>query len=179
MKRKITARLMPLEFILSVSSTLVLLYFGYFQGGNHVAESLLYSRESIYGTLVPLFGTMFGFIIATTALCLNLTDRERFAPLRKTKAYRKLWSYFLWTIVVLGMGAVVALLALAIDRVNAPVLPLAYLVMFFLLISACFLANCVYALKLIIDVATQEYVGRPGGRENTSPNLVGAADTDM
>ena len=38
--------------------------------------------------------------------------------------------------------------------------------------ATCFLANCVYALKLIVEVATQEYVGRPGGRANTSPNLV-------
>ena len=170
---------MPLELGFSVIAVLILLYVGYYRGGNLVAESLLlYSRDSIYGTLVQLFGTMFGFIIATTALCLNLTDRERFSPLRKTKAYRKLWNYFLWTIVVLGGGAMVTLSALVVDRNFAPILPFAYLVMFFLLLSTFFVANCVYALKLIIDVGTQEYVGGPGGRENASPNLVGAADTD-
>jgi fatty acid desaturase len=170
---------MSLELGFSVVAVLILLYVGYYRGGNLTAESLLlHSRDSIYGTLVPLFGTMFGFIIATTALCLNLTDRERFSPLRRTKAYRKLWNYFLWAIVVLGGGAIVTLSALVVDRNFAPILPLAYLVIFFLLISTFFVANCVYALKLIIDVATQEYVGRPGGRENTSPNLVETADAD-
>lgn len=179
MKRKITAHLMPLELGLSLVAVLILLYVGYYRDGNLVAESLLfYSRSSIYGTLVSLFGTMFGFTIATTALCLNLTDRERFSPLRQTKAYRKLWDYFLWTIVVLGGGVITTLLAFVVDRDIAPVLPLAYLVVFFLLLSTFFVANCVYALKLIIDVASQEYVGRPGGRENTSPNLVGVADAD-
>lgn len=173
MKRKVTKHLILLGTVFSVLSTLVLLYVGYRRGGNHVVETLLlYNRATVYGTLASIFGTMFGFTITTTSLCLNLTDKPRFQKLRQTRAYRKLWSYFLWTIVVLGASVLVTLLALVVDRDSAPVLPLSYLVAFFLLLSACFLGNCVYALKLIIDVATQEYVGRPGGREHTSPNLV-------
>ncbi len=179
MKRQITKRLMPLGVLFSVLSTVALAYLGYFRGGNQIVEALLlHNRGTVYGTLASIFGTMFGFTITTTSLCLNLTDKPRFQKLRETKAYRKLWSYFLWTIVVLGIGVLVTLLALVVDRKSAPVLPLSYLVALFLLLSACFLGNCVYALKLIIDVATQEPVGRLGGRENTSPNLAGKVRKD-
>jgi hypothetical protein len=170
---------MPLGVIFSVLSTLVLLYLGYFHNENQAVEAWLFgNRGNVYGTLASLFGTMFGFTITTTSLCLNLTDKPRFQVLRTTRAYRKLWSYFIWAIVVLGLSVLVTLLALVVDRSSAPVLPLFYIVTLFLLLSTCFLGNCIYALKLIIDVASQEPVGRPGGRENTSPNLVEVPDKD-
>ena len=150
---------MPLGVLFASLSTLALVYLGYGRDGNALAqELLLHHRTGIYGTLVSLFGTLFGFTITTASLCLNLTDKPRFHRLRATRAYRKLWSYFLWAIVVLGVGTLVTLLALVVDRDSDPVLFVPYLVVFVLLLAVCFLGNCVYALKLIIDVASQ----RPG-----------------
>ena len=91
------------------------------------------------------------------------------APTERAPCYHRLYR-------AAGLSVLITLVALVVDWSSAPVLPLFYLVTLFLLLSACFLGNCIYALKLIIDVASQEPVGRPGGREYTSPNLIGTPD---
>lgn len=169
-----------IEIAVSVLFLLGLFFFGYRHGLNHDVGTLLHNRRGvIYGPLFSLFGALFGFAITLTSLCLNLTGNPRFQPLRKQEAYPNLFKYFTVTIVVLGVTTVVTFLALLVDRNNAPFLPLTYLVAAFGLGSLFCLSNCVYALKLIIDVATRESIGRAGGsRECVSPNLVGAVDKE-
>lgn len=155
-KRQITKRLMPLGVLLAFLCTVALVLWGYVWDGSGTISTLLSdSRASVYGTLTSLFGILFGFTITTASICLNLTDQPRFYRLRATKAYRKLWSYFLWAIVVLGIGALVTLFALFIDQGKTPMVPLFYAVVFVLVLAVCFLGNCIYALKLIIDIAAQ------------------------
>jgi membrane protease YdiL (CAAX protease family) len=162
---------MVVELILSLIILVMLFYFGFsFDLNQTINGWLIDTRGPVYGTLVSIFGVLFGFTITTTSLCLNLTDKKRFEPLRKERAYRDLWKYFLTAIIVLGISTLATLAALIVDSSETPNPIAYYLVAFFILLSIMCLINCVYALKLIIDVATRESIESPGDRESVGPN---------
>lgn len=166
-KHKITSRLMPLEVGLAIVSLLFLFYWGYRGGGNEMVSALLEEKRAmLYGTLASISATMLGFTLTATALCLNLTSKERFAELRSKRAFPKLWEYFLWAIAVLTVDVLICLAAFTVDRNDAPVIWMSYIVVFVSLLSLCFLLNVIYALKLIVGVATQPDEGSPSGRQD-------------
>lgn len=113
-----------IDLDLVVSSLLILVFVIWsapFHGSVTLENLIGSNRATIYGTLTSLDGALLGFVIATEAITVGLTNSPRLAFVREADTYRRLWGSFHSAIVWLGLGTLTSLASLIFDRTQNPV----------------------------------------------------------
>lgn len=112
------------------------------------------NRSAIYGTLASIFGSLLGFVITARSVILGFSMTERLAVVRNSKHYPVLWDVFLGTTRALGIGTGLSLIALVLDRDNAPQPLILQLCVVAIIISASRLFRCVWILEKVVMLLT-------------------------
>src|SRR5271157_5214122 len=89
------AHFLLLEFITALVLFLCLLIWSEaIDKGQFLNAISLSSRESLYGALVALFGSLLGFVITASSIVLGYSTNDKLAIVRKSKHYKDLWDVF-------------------------------------------------------------------------------------
>ena len=114
------------------------------------------NRESIYGTLASLFGSMLGFSITAVSIVLGYVANDKMAIVRKSKKYNELWEVFKSAIRILGASTIMALFGLFFDKSGTTNLLIFYVNIVFSVLSLFRVARCVWVLENIIAIVTRD-----------------------
>lgn len=175
MRNVLESHLLKIQLVLSLLIAVSLGVLGYKCGLNQLVDSTLEgNRDTLYGTLASISASLFGFAIAAVSIVLSFIGRERFRRLREASSYPQLWQFFISAIWWLGVSTVASILALIFDKDTSPTYFLSYLMVFLMMFVTLQIATCVWLLQELLYQASRPSRTRPGGRENTSPNLPGS-----
>lgn len=143
------------ELALSIAATLALAAWIEYGGGRHAALGVVAGqRAAIYGTVASIDGALLGFAIATVTIVLGYAPSERFAILRSSIHYPMLWKTLTSAVRALGLGTLVALAALIVDRDSHPDLPAMIICAGATLLVTVRLARVAWVLEGVIRVVT-------------------------
>jgi hypothetical protein len=141
----------------------VMLAFGVWQatpgGGRVVAETLEGNRGAVYGALTSLFGALLGFILAAMAIVLGYASDNRLRLVRESRHYPALWRIFIAATRALALATGAALLALVVDRDNAPSPLILDLLAGATALATLRLARCLWVFERIIGLLTEPPAG--------------------
>lgn len=113
-----------IDFDATVSFVVVvvlMVWSGPLHGSTSLEILLAGNRAAIYGTLTTLDGALLGFVIATEAITVGMTNSPRLAFVRDADAYGKMWRSFHSAIVWLGLGTLMSFSSLVLDRNSHPI----------------------------------------------------------
>lgn len=138
-----------------VVGTLVLIAWAEcFQGMLEIDRVLSGNRSALYGTLASIFGSLLGFAITAASIVLGFSSSVRLRVVRESRHFPTLWKVFGAAIRALGLATVVSLVGLVVDRDEAPVYFIIYLLVFSFLLSCVRIARTVWVLENIIALMT-------------------------
>lgn len=133
--------------------------------GSAFVDTLLKgNRAVLYGTLASIFGSLLGFVIATIAIVLTLTQSDRFAVLRAKRQYSNLWRIFTSTVRWLGAATIVSVGGLLFDRETAPSTLTRDIAVAVVLVAIARLGRVIWGLEQLIQIA----ITPPGGTTSAS-----------
>jgi hypothetical protein len=99
------------ELIASLALSLCIYVLSEFYNKSQIINSvLLNNRDTIYGALAALFGTMLGFSITAVSIVIGYATNEKLAIVRNGKHYQDLWGVFKSAMRVLTFATIFALL---------------------------------------------------------------------
>jgi len=122
------------------------------------ADFLKGSRQPVYGSVASLTGSLLGFVIAAVPITLGFVQMPRLKVVRDSEAYPEVFRIFFQGIYWLSFAAVWSLVALLTDTDASPRVYVAYIMVFLFLASAVRVCRCVWVLKRITTIATQDHV---------------------
>lgn len=105
-------------------------------------------RESVYGALAALLGSLLGFVIAAVAIVIGEAARLQF--LRDSGQLPNLLDVFRKSIQALGLGTCVAVLSLVLDGDAQPSRVLPGLVLFVTLLAGLRVGRAVWVLNAVM-----------------------------
>lgn len=153
------AHFLGVELAAALLGTILFASWSEYWGGAAVIDNVLSgNRGALYGTLASIFGSLLGFAITAASIILGFSSSPRLRLIRDSAHYPTLWKVFSATIKVLGLGTIVSLAGLILDRDSAPTHWIAYLVVFVFLLGCVRIARTIWILENIIGLLT-----RPGG----------------
>jgi hypothetical protein len=91
-------------------------------GRTQVIQSLNGTRQGIYGALASIAGSLLGFSITTVSIVMGFIQVPQLQMLRESRHHQTLYAVFFSTIKYLALAVALPLLALLIDRDNAPLI---------------------------------------------------------
>ncbi len=119
--------------------------------GDKVIDGVLAgNRATLYGTLATLAGTLLGFIIATLTIFVAVVPDVRLERVRRSAQYPTLWRTLTSTIRWLGVGTLVGLACLLLDRDSGPTRWLELLGLFVWLVSALRMGWSIWIVEQVI-----------------------------
>jgi hypothetical protein len=90
-------------------------------GGAAIVDASLHDRRAtFYATLASITGSLLGFVITSISVVATAIQSDRFAPVRDSRHYPKLWQALFGSVRALAAATVVALLAVLIDQDKTP-----------------------------------------------------------
>lgn len=113
-------------------------------------------RPTFYQTLAAIFGSLFGFVLAAVAIVLGFTESDRFKVLRESDHYSDLWRIFKETIRSLGIATLAAVVALIVDRDDAPSRIAGLAVVLTSVYTILRLARCVWVLEMVVSIVVSK-----------------------
>ena len=123
----------------------------YIAGGSETADLVLRdNRNSLYGTLATLFGSLFGFSITAASIVLGASSSPSLEIVRKSDHYGDIGKVLSNTIVTLGFATLAALVGLLADRDGAPSHIALCIVALALLLSCLRAARTVWVLRYVM-----------------------------
>jgi hypothetical protein len=114
------------------------------------------NRQTLYGTLAALFGSLLGFTITSVSIVLGASASEKLEIIRKSKHYKDLWDVFKAAIKTLALATIFALLGLVFDKDTNSVDFFLYINLFTTLLSIFRLGRCIWVLENIIFIITKQ-----------------------
>jgi hypothetical protein len=120
-------------------------------------EILGEDRSPFYGAFTSVVGSMLGFTISAAAILLGFADSPALRFVRNGKAYSHLWEIFTSALWWLGIATAWGLIAIMLDRKDAPRFPVFYATIFLTLISGLRVWRSIWVLEKIIFL----FVRRP------------------
>jgi hypothetical protein len=114
------------------------------------------NRQTLYGTLAALFGSLLGFTITAVSIVLGFAASEKLEIVKKSKHYMDLWDIFKSAIKALGFATIFALLGLVFDKDITPVDYFLYINFFTAILSVFRIARCIWVLENIIVIVTKQ-----------------------
>lgn len=117
-------------------------------GWAFIAPLLHDKRAAIYGTLAALLGSLLGFVIAAVAIVIGEADRLGF--IRQAGQLPALFNVFRMSISALGIGTIIALVALVADGEPSPQRWVPPLVLFGCTLSFFRVRRAIWILKAVM-----------------------------
>lgn len=149
------AHFLGAELVLSVVlAGAVIIWSERYGGWASVHSFLTGARSGMYAALASIYGSLFGFVIATVAVVLGFSTSDRLKPLRDSRQYLTLWRVFKSAIWTLAFATVAAVAALVLDRDASPMRLAFYLVFGTSILVAARLGRCIWVLENMIDIVT-------------------------
>lgn len=146
-----------LEFLLSVIIGVFFLLWSEFVDERQFLLSIsVADRNSVYGTLASVFGSLLGFNITAVSIVLGYSTSNKLGVIRKSKRYNDLWEVFKSAIRVLGVATVLSLFGLFFDKSGVPNSFILYANVLLAILSFFRVARCVWVLENIILIVTRE-----------------------
>lgn len=146
---------MALELVAALAATVAFVYWAEARDGLAVVTDLLAGRRTtVYGSVATILGSLLGFVITAVSILVGFSQSPQLEVVRGSRHYRTLWITFTRTIWVLGLATVTALVALVLDHHTSPTPPALYAVFFFTLLSALYVAACVWILERVVGLVT-------------------------
>jgi hypothetical protein len=143
------------ELILSILLTFIfIIWCQYFSGLIIIDKILLNNRNTIYGSLSAIFGSLLGFIITTISIIIGYTKDERLKTVVESAHYKDLWNVYKSSIRFLAFATISALFGLIFDRDTSQIYFSVYLNFFMILIIIFRLGRSIWALENIISIIT-------------------------
>jgi Kef-type K+ transport system membrane component KefB len=127
----------------------------WFHGTASLEPLLENRRDVIYGTAASIGASLLGFVLATTAIVIGYSQSDRMRLVRTSPHYPTLWKIFVAAIRALSALTIVAIAALLLDRNNAPVNLLVFLLAGSSILAAFRLARCIWILEKVIAVISR------------------------
>jgi hypothetical protein len=93
------------------------------------------NRTAVYGAIIGLFGTIFGFGLTAMSIVLAFAESPRLRILRRSRHWATLWRVFTRGLRTFIIVALVALGGIILDRDRAPRLWVVYVVVLFVLLG--------------------------------------------
>lgn len=119
-------------------------------------------RGTLYPALVGLQGSLLGFTIASLTIIVGYSTNPRLDSVRQTDRWDQLFNNFTRAARWCGFGTILAVLAVIIDRDDAPNLLFSVLLFFGLIATAWTVGRMVWLLQLVVKAATKNKTRRPG-----------------
>ncbi len=134
--------------------------YGYCFGGNYLIDGILSdNRDTIYDALVTVFSSLFGFVIAATAIIVGVSGHARLAVVRESGSWKDLWRTLFSTIRWLGVATLFALAALVFDRQDSPIFWIQHAVLILTIMVVVRLWRSVWILEEVIKLITRRSKG--------------------
>jgi hypothetical protein len=126
-----------------------------FEGVKVVEDVLGDRREAIYGTAASIAASLLGFVLATTAIVIGYSQNERMKLVRSSEHYPTLWKILVASIRALSAATVASGAALVLDRRDAPMRALVFLVVGTGILAILRVARCIWILEKVISVISR------------------------
>lgn len=134
--------------------------YGYRWGGNDwIHDVLSDNRGAVYGALITVFSSLFGFIIAATAIIVGVSNSPRLTLVRESGSWRDLWKTLFSTIRWLGVATLFALIALAFDSQDSPNFWIVHVVLILTILVVVRLWRSVWVLEEVIKLLARRSKG--------------------
>jgi hypothetical protein len=133
-----------------------------YAGGYLIVDSVLREvRPTLYSALATIYGSLFGFVIATVTIVLGFSGSPRLELVRNSTYYPTLWRVFSSTVRVLACATLAALVALVFDRADSPAPLLLSVIVFSGLLAVFRLGRCIWVLENVIKIVTKPTPRQP------------------
>jgi hypothetical protein len=136
-----------------ISSILVILVIEQLWGRSQVIQTLNGTRQGIYGALASIAGSLLGFSITTVSIVMGFIQAPQLQILRESRHHQTLYDVFFSTIRYLALAVALPLVALFMDRDNAPSIWVCYAVLVITAIATMRLYRSMWALGRVIRLA--------------------------
>lgn len=148
---------LAVELILSIAlAATVIVWSERYEGWEAVHSFLTGTRSTLYAALASIYGSLFGFVIATVAVVVGLSTSARLKPLRESPQHQTLWRVFKSAIWTLAFATAMAVAALVLDRDGSPMRFAFYGVLATSILVAARLGRCIWVLENVIDIVTKQ-----------------------
>lgn len=131
-----------------VAGMALVIYIYVFDGWRNVDDLLFQKRGTIYGALAALLGSLLGFVIAAVAIVIGEASRLTFV--RDSGQLGNLFAVFGMSVRALGLGTVVAFVALVLDggMLALPWMP--PVVLFVVLLAAFRVGRAIWVINAVV-----------------------------
>jgi len=151
------AHFLTLEFTLAFVLSLLFSVWSETINSRVLIESIFIgNRQTLYGALVALFGSLLGFAITAVSIILGYANSDKLEIVRESAHYSDLWATFKSAIKVLATATIAALIGLIFDRDTFPNNLIMYLNIFLSILSFLRVARCIWVLENIIAIVTKQ-----------------------
>lgn len=152
----------PFLHLASGATAGVVLYFAADRfATKQVSLFLMHRRQDLYGALLGVHITMLGFVLATLTIVLGYAQTPRFEILRDSSWFAALFSVFTAALRFFTLAFGATLVALLMDRDDAPVLVLTAAVAASTMTALLSLMHLLLILEKVVRVVTTP-LPRPG-----------------
>lgn len=135
--------------VLTILITCLLEFGGY---RDFLYEILDGNRSAMYGTLATIFGSLLGFTITAASVVMALFGTPRLKLVRESKHSDYLRVIFVAAIRTLGIGTIIALIGLLLDRDSAPMVMITYLLLFVFILTWFRVGRVIWVLEKTLKV---------------------------
>ena len=122
-------------------------------GRSQVIQTLNGTRQDIYGALASIAGSLLGFSITTVSIVMGFIQIPQLQILRESRHHQTLYAVFFSTTKYLSLAVALPLIALLMDRDNAPLIWVCYAVLAITAVATMRLYRSMWALERVIQLA--------------------------
>lgn len=128
-------------------------FYGLRGSAHFIADLLDKDGTALYGAFLSALTALLGFAIASVSIIAGLVGSEPFFDLRQDEHYEDFWATFSWSIRFLGIAVLLSLVAIFLNKMPRPQMPMLFATVAIILTCTSSLFRSGLNLELVLAAA--------------------------